>query len=79
MVVRVTDPTDRGRQPRGKQVNTPGGIWYTPSSGIWQSVWIEPVDNSWIGDLRIVPDIDNSTLTVTVMEERCHGPEGARP
>lgn len=79
VVVRVTDPTDRGRQPRGKQVSSPGSIWYTPTSGIWQSVWIEPVDKTWIGDLRIVPDIDNGILTVTVMEERCHGPEGCPP
>ncbi len=79
VVVRVTDPTDRGRQPRGKQVSSPGGIWYTPSSGIWQSVWIEPVDRSWISDLHIVADIDRSILTVTVMEERCHGPAGCPP
>jgi len=79
VVVRVTDPTDRGRQPRGKQVSSPGSIWYTPTSGIWQSVWIEPVDKTWIGDLRIVPDIDNGILTVTVIEERCHGPEGCPP
>ncbi len=79
VAVRVTDPTDAGSQPRGKQVSSPGGIWYTPTSGIWQSVWIEPVDKTWIGDLRIVPDIDNSTLTVAVMEERCHGPEGCPP
>jgi beta-galactosidase/beta-glucuronidase len=79
IVVRVTDPSDRGRQPRGKQVLKPGGIWYTPSSGIWQSVWLEPVDKTWIGDLRIVPDIDNGHLRVTVMEERCQGPEGCPP
>jgi hypothetical protein len=79
IVVQVTDPTDKGRQPRGKQVSEPGGIWYTPSTGIWQSVWLEPTDKSWIGDLRIVPDIDNGTLTLTVGEERCHGPEGCPP
>ena len=80
LVVRVTDPIDRGRQPRGKQVMKPGGIWYTPSSGIWQSVWLEPVGKTWIGDLRIVPDIDNGKLNVTVMEERCQGdPAGCPP
>ena len=41
--VRVWDPTDEGFQPRGKQVNRPGGIWYTPVTGIWQTVWLEPV------------------------------------
>ncbi|TNF41277.1 MAG: beta-galactosidase, partial [Bacteroidetes bacterium] len=79
LVVKVTDPTDRGRQPRGKQVLKPGGIWYTPTSGIWQSVWLEPVDKSWIGDLRIVPDLDRGEFQVTVIEERCQGPEGCPP
>jgi len=80
LVIRVTDPTDRGRQPRGKQVMKPGGIWYTPTSGIWQSVWLEPVEKSWIGELRIVPDIDSGVLYVTVIEERCQGgPEKCPP
>src|SRR5947207_707210 len=43
LVVRVWDPTDQGAQPRGKQVSKPGGIWYTPVTGIWQTVWMEPV------------------------------------
>jgi hypothetical protein len=43
LVVGVFDPTDGGDQPRGKQVRKPEGIWYTPSSGIWQTVWLEPV------------------------------------
>lgn len=43
LTVRVTDPTTAGGQPVGKQTLRPEGIWYTPSSGIWQSVWIEPV------------------------------------
>lgn len=79
LVVKVTDPTDRGRQPRGKQVLKPGGIWYTPTSGIWQSVWLEPVEKTWIGDVRLVPDIDKGVLYVTVIEERCQGPEGCPP
>lgn len=79
LVVKVTDPTDLGRQPRGKQVTKPGGIWYTPTSGIWQTVWLEPVEKSWIGDLRVVPDIDNGVIHVTVLEERCQGPEGCPP
>ncbi len=41
--VSVYDPTDAGTQPRGKQVNRPGGIWYTSVTGIWQTVWLEPV------------------------------------
>jgi hypothetical protein len=79
IVVRVTDPIDSGSQPRGKQVSQPKGIWYTPTTGIWQSVWLEPVEKSWIGDIRIVPDIDREMLTVTVTEEHCQGPEGCPP
>ena len=40
LVVKVWDPTDKGPQPRGKQVSNPEGIWYTPVSGIWQTVWM---------------------------------------
>ena len=54
----VLDPTSDGYQPRGKQVNEPRGIWYTPSTGIWQSVWLEPVAKSYICDLKITPDVD---------------------
>ena len=43
IVVSVWDPTDTGTQPRGKQVLKPGGIWYTAVTGIWQTVWLEPV------------------------------------
>ena len=64
--VRVVDTTDKGYQPRGKQVSNPGGIWYTPVSGIWQTVWLEPVAETHIGDLRILPNIDTNTLTIEV-------------
>ncbi|MFG0327554.1 MAG: glycoside hydrolase family 2 protein [Phycisphaerales bacterium JB037] len=43
LLVEVSDPTDAGTQPRGKQVLEPNGIWYTPTSGIWQTVWLERV------------------------------------
>ena len=79
IVARVTDPIDSGNQPRGKQVSQPKGIWYTPTTGIWQSVWLEPVEKTWIRDIRIVPDIDREMLTVTVTEESCQGPEGCPP
>lgn len=62
--VKVWDPTDQGFQPRGKQVNRPEGIWYTPVTGIWQTVWLEPVPETFIKDLRITPNIDNNTLLV---------------
>lgn len=64
LLVKVWDPTDKGPQPRGKQVSTPEGIWYTPVSGIWQTVWLEPVGEKHIENLRITPDIDRHRLTV---------------
>lgn len=64
LTVRVWDPTDRGYQPRGKQVSRPEGIWYTPVTGIWQTVWIEPVAERHISSLKITPDIDRHLLTV---------------
>lgn len=54
--VKVWDPTDKGTQPRGKQVSNPEGIWYSPVSGIWQTVWLEPVAEKHISNLRITPD-----------------------
>ena len=65
--VTVWDPTDKGYQPRGKQVSRPEGIWYTPVTGIWQTVWLEPVSESYIQDLRITPDIDNSLLSLKAL------------
>ena len=67
LTVRVWDPTDQGFQPRGKQVNKPEGIWYTPVSGIWQTVWLEPVPEKYIENIRITPDIDKKTLTVKAL------------
>jgi beta-galactosidase/beta-glucuronidase len=64
LTVKVWDPTDDNFQPRGKQVNKPGGIWYTPVSGIWQTVWLEPVAYTHIAGLRITPDIDEKILYV---------------
>ena len=64
LVVRVWDPTDKSYQPRGKQVSKPGGIWYTPVSGIWQTVWLEPVNEKHIANLRILPDVDANVLKV---------------
>lgn len=64
IVVKVWDPTDKGYQPRGKQVSEPKGIWYTPVTGIWQTVWLEPVNSTYISDLRITPDIDSNILNV---------------
>lgn len=64
ITVKVWDPTDDSFQPRGKQMNRPDEIWYTPVTGIWQTVWLEPVAQNHIETLRITPDIDEMTLTV---------------
>lgn len=66
LVVRVWDPTDNGTQPRGKQVANPRGIWYTPVTGIWQTVWLEPVPNSYIEYIRPTPDLDAEVLNLRV-------------
>ncbi len=63
--IRVWDPTDDGTQPRGKQVKNPRGIWYTPVTGIWQTVWIEGVPESFITNTKQTPDIDNHTITIS--------------
>ncbi|MGW5472807.1 LamG-like jellyroll fold domain-containing protein [Streptomyces chartreusis] len=65
VVVAVTD-TGGADQPMGKQSTNPGGIFYTQSSGIWQTVWMEPVANAAIDNVVSTPDIDTSSLAVTV-------------
>ena len=66
LIVGVFDPTSDGGQPRGKQVKNPSGIWYTSTTGIWQTVWLEPVPAARIDSLILVPDVDGSCLRVTV-------------
>jgi len=62
--VKVTDPSSEGFQPRGKQSERPWLLWYTTVSGIWQTVWMEPVAKTRINSLKTTPDIDAGTLTV---------------
>ncbi len=62
ITVRVWDPTDDGPQPRGKQVKNPRGIWYTPVTGIWQTVWMEAVPPTYIASIKQTPDLDNNTI-----------------
>lgn len=66
LVVQVADPTSAGTQPRGKQILEPSGIWYTAVSGIWQTVWLEPVPKLHIEDVRATPDIDRGVVDVAV-------------
>ncbi|MCW3060879.1 MAG: hypothetical protein JWQ02_2700, partial [Capsulimonas sp.] len=53
----------------GKQRLKPGGILYTAATGIWQTVWLEPVSTAHIGNLDLTPDLDSNTLRVTVTPE----------
>lgn len=71
LVVRVHDDTDASFHSRGKQKTRRGGIWYTPQSGIWQTVWMEAVPRHYIESLRIVPLFDQSAVEVMV---RCSQP-----
>ncbi|WP_234734663.1 glycoside hydrolase family 2 protein [Tellurirhabdus bombi] len=71
LVLGVTDPTTEGEQPRGKQVFNPHSIWYTPVSGIWQTVWLEPVPNPvFIEEVRLTPELDSSRVRVEVLTNR---------
>ncbi len=67
LVVKVYDPSDQGSNPHGKQVLNPQGIMYTPSSGIWQTVWLETVPANYIQSLKITPDVDNGEVKVVVL------------
>jgi beta-galactosidase/beta-glucuronidase len=67
----VTDPSDTGEQPRGKQQLKPEGIWYTPVSGIWQTVWLEPVPaGTHLAELRLTPDVDAGGLRVVGLTDQ---------
>jgi len=66
LVVRVWDPSDKGFQPRGKQTSKPNSIWYTAVTGIWQTVWMEPVADKYIENIRTTSNIDKNQLTVKV-------------
>ncbi|TCD12822.1 glycoside hydrolase family 2 [Pedobacter frigidisoli] len=66
IAVRVYDPTDKGGFPRGKQTLNPQGIMYTSVTGIWQTVWLEPVPKTNISNIKIVPDIDKSVVKLIV-------------
>ncbi|GHT21815.1 beta-galactosidase [Planctomycetales bacterium] len=64
LTVEVFDPTNRGQQPRGKQTETPGGIWYSAVTGIWQTVWLEPVPADHIERINILPDYDTASIKI---------------
>lgn len=74
LVVKVFDPTDAGHQQRGKQILVTKGFWYTATSGIWQTVWLEPVNRCRIDSLRLVPDIDDGVIRINIKRTcKCGG------
>ncbi len=64
LIVAVVDPTNGGEQPRGKQTSTPSGIWFTSVSGIWQTVWLEPVATEYIKSITVTGDVDRGEIAV---------------
>ncbi len=74
LLVCVYDPTDAGWQQRGKQTLKTHGFWYTATSGIWQTVWLEAVEELYIEKLRFTPNIDDSTIRVkTILNRKADG------
>lgn len=65
MIVRVFDPTDAGWQDRGKQVRKSVGFWYTATSGIWQTVWLEGVNDIYVKKIKLTPDIDSDSIKIS--------------
>ena len=75
ITVAVWDPTDAGTQARGKQIRKPQSIWYTPVTGIWQTVWLEPVPETAIEQVKIVPDAKHGKAQMTVSASTAGSPE----
>lgn len=66
IVVKVWDPTEKGTQPTGKQRSEYFEVWYRPVTGIWQTVWLEPVADKYITAISTTPDIDEKSITINV-------------
>ena len=66
LIVKVKDETDAGSRSRGKQKTKRGGIWYTPQSGIWQTVWMEAVPADYIHGLQMIPHVESAQLELTI-------------
>lgn len=78
ILLSVWDPTDAGEQPRGKQVQNPRGIWYTAVTGIWQTVWLEPVPRAHVTDIDVVTDVDSSRIELRVTAEEAPADDRVR-
>ncbi|MGF6850213.1 hypothetical protein QFZ51_005448 [Chitinophaga sp. W3I9] len=66
LLVKTYDPTDQGPNPHGKQVLNPMNIYYTSSSGIWQTVWLEKVAETHVKKIKMTPDIDKGILSIQI-------------
>ena len=75
LIVAVWDPTDTHWQARGKQVLQPRSIWYTAVSGIWQTVWLEAVPETYLAGLKITPELDSGSVLV---QARLDGPQAEK-
>lgn len=60
--VTVRDFSDTKQYSRGKQKFNRGGIWYSPQSGIWQTVWLESTPKEYLHSVKITPDFDNEQV-----------------
>ena len=69
LFVKVVDPSDTSYQSKGKQKLKRGNIFYTPQSGIWQTVWLESVKTNYIKSLKILPDIDNNVVSIKLLSD----------
>lgn len=69
ITLKVTDPSETSSQASGKQTSKRGNIWYTPQSGIWQTVWLEEVPVCYISGLKLTPDIDNDVIKAEIFTE----------
>jgi len=78
VIVAVRDVTDASWLSRGKQTSRPGGIWYTPQSGIWQTVWLEILPRVAVDRLVLTPDLDGGAVVVTVHSDHAAAGETAR-
>jgi len=72
ILISVWDPTDKSNQERGKQTSTTGGIYYTAVSGIWQTVWLEPVPKTFIKSIQLTTNIDEGALTIKLECQNIH-------
>lgn len=73
MILKVWDPTTDGPQPIGKQHNNPNGIWYTPVTGIWQTVWMEPVSEARVTKVKPVFDLEKKIVSINIFAKNAEG------